>query len=272
MQLAIREYKTIKKDNSKKILGGKIKKSIVIVLLLIMQVIILAQTKEFNIPPSKEIEYPKPVKKRDDIKLQSTHKFEKIYEYEFEKEIYTVYFSPASLHDSGDFAFAELMGKGPADVYGFDKGIKYLGKFNPQLYSYHGKCFFAYVKQKDSSKNIVRFGRIYDNTGKILWDCKVQPEKPFHPAKINDKGDLIYRESPNVYYLIKHDKTKIKIGPFYKKETLKTLYLANYIQNATISNNGNFVIQATENKYLKPSDWHSFPLGSRLFFYNKTES
>ena len=212
---------------------------------------------------------PSMVNYRNTHLKKPTHNYQLIQEYEFEKPLSTIYFIPATLHNSGYVSLAQLDENGPGEIYSFDENMnkKYLGKLVVCPYSWYGKYFFVNKRINDNQvehKLMDNVGNIHDTI--IENTRKYSDESEFLIWRVNDNGDFLLLYSNETYEIHYHNGIIKKLLEIkYDKQT--DFY---YCKSTTaISNNGNFAICAGDNNEDKKKRYYSFPSGSRVFFYDK---
>lgn len=242
------------------------KKIILIMLLLITSVLTLSGEEEkitsfYNIH-LKEVMY----------------NYELIKEHEFEKPLGQIYFTRPELHDSGILSLTVSQGAFPRTRLSFDENLifKRVGIDSlSALISQHGE-YFVQFKTDSLRMNC----RIFNKSGELVGsftkdnpsDFRLGDARSQHTlnlTNINDNGIILYSESVNDKTILYKDMSSKKVGPFYNDKSLKHLIPAEFARMSALSKSSNFAVLASENHYLGPEKYFTFPLGSRVFFYDE---
>lgn len=240
-------------------------------LLLIMFLLIVSALLLFGEDP--------PLINFDNIHLrEAVYNYELIQEYEFDEPLGQVYFTKPKLNDSGTLSLTVTQGGLPRTRLAFDENLNFnrVGKDNwSALISPHGE-YFVQTKNDSLRQNCLLFHKSDKLVGSFAKENPpdymfgdVRSPIPINLTNINDNGIILYSESVNDKYKLFKDMTTKKVGPFYNDKSLKHLYGTNFARMSALSLNGNFAVLATENHYLGPEKYFTFPLGSRVFFYDE---
>jgi hypothetical protein len=210
---------------------------------------------------------------------EAMYNHEIIEEYDFDKSVKFVRLTKPELRDSGTLSIVSLpispRGGLPNIRYSFDDNLNPTRVGNDSLSLYVSKYGEYFFQQEFGEKEQTCY--IYKKNGKLVYSFSKEYDKPktFRtPApinffRINDNGEIIYSESINDFFLLDRNMKSHKVGPFYNEESFQFLILGEYGKRAILSLNGNFAVLATENRYTEPENYHSFPLGARVFFYDE---
>jgi len=242
------------------------KKILLIILLLIASVLVLSG-EEGNITFFHDIHLK-----------EVMYNYELIQEYVFDKPLGQVYFTKPTLNDSGNLSLSVTQGAFPRTRLSFDENLNFkrVGIDSlSALISQHGEYFVQF--KTDSLRMTCR---IFNKSGELVGsfakdnppDFRLGDTRSQHTlnlTNINDNGIILYSESVNDKTILYKDMTSKKVGPFYNDESLKHLIHGEYSRMSALSKNVNFAVLASENHYLGPEKYFTFPLGSRVFFYDE---
>jgi hypothetical protein len=240
-------------------------------LFLILLLIALGTVLMADIPELRRIENVR--------SKEAMYNHEIIEEYDFDKSVKFVRLTKPELRDSGTLSIVSLpispRGGLPNIRYSFDNNLNPTRVGNDSLSLYVSKYGEYFVQQEFGEKEHTCF--IHKKNGELVYSFSKEYQKDypskypfaFSIGKINDNGVLTYRISNQEFHVLHNDMTIKKIGPFYEEESLQFLRLGEYVLTTVLSLNGNIAIAATENRNIEPENYHSFPLGARVFFYDE---
>lgn len=241
------------------------------ILLVLFMLIVSSVALLGEVPPLTPI---------DNIHLrEAVYDYELIQEYEFDEPLKQVYFTKPKLNDSGTLSLIAFsrgrLGGLPITRLVFDENLNYekIGDDSlGALISPHGEYIMQtkYGSTRMDCKILNKSGREVGTFGKDYPpDFGSKSLDPLNVTNINDNGIILYSESTNDKYKLFKDMTVKKVGHFYNEESLKHLIPGEYARMSALSLNGNFAILASENHYLGLDKYFTFPLGSRVFFYDE---
>jgi hypothetical protein len=177
-------------------------------------------------------------------------------------------FTKSSLTNSGNLSLVRPSASfGIIRTYDDNLNSKLLDlNCNYFIISPHGKYFISMLYNIDLPESKANTYELYNNQGNIIWSLTDTHKLNF--ININDNGIALYSENENNIFIIYKDKTIIEAGPFYNEESLEQLIPTEFSRMSALSTHGNFVVMATENRIVSSKEYHSFPLGSKIFFYS----
>lgn len=197
------------------------------------------------------------------------YNWELIENYDFGERFGSVYLTEPNLHDSGTLSLVRP-NSDPKTLISFDTDLsptKLGNDFNHLSISKHGKYFITLEGVEEINDSKLYIYSLFDKMGNKIWNKKVPKGVGF--GETNESGVCLSGDEYDWISIVPKIGDQITVGPFYNEKSKPFLSLGDYGCRGLLSNSGELVVLATENRDIPSENYYSFPTGSRILFYSE---